>query len=208
MDVQRMREAMHSEVDRMHSVVDRIVDEYLATAKSSELPLADQPVATVDAPLIIRGDDPGEWTYQWWGGEGLEKFHSSPWYEVVTPHKTYRVRLAWGHRLAWGRSDRKRAIIFGQSGPATSRVFYPWTEFVETDTDEYAAQIPNPDYPKKILTPADTLPDRFCDAHVERSDHLFDQIINGPSLRLVVPEADEETMVDHGYWVARLRGRL
>lgn len=201
MDVPSMRQALHS-------AVDRIIDEYLAADSSSTLPPPNQPIATVDAPRIVLGDDMGEWTYRWPGNEGPERFYSSRQYEVVTPHKTYRVRLAWSQRPAWGRKDRKRAIIFGQSGPVASRVFYPWTEFVETDTGGYAAQIPNPDYPKKILTPSDLLPDRFLNAQVERTDHLFDQIMNGPSLRLVVDESDEEVMVGHGYWVARLRGRL
>jgi hypothetical protein len=98
--------------------------------------------------------------------------------------------------------------VFGQTGPASSTNFYPWTEFVETDVESYAAQIPNPERPRKILTPSDPIPNRFRSAQVERADQLFDQITNGPSLRLVVDAADEENMVLHGYWVARLRNRL
>lgn len=199
MDVQLMREALHS-------AIDRIIDEYEAGASSSLL--AAQPVPTVDAPLVIRGDDMGEWTYRWPGDEGTEKFYTSRQYEVVTPYKTHRVRLAWSERPAWGRTDRKRAIVFGQQGPADSKTFYPWTEFVETDTGRYAAPIPNPDHPRKMLTPDDPLPDQFRSAQVERTDQLFDQINNGPSQRLVVDADEDETMILHGYWVARLRNRL
>ena len=200
MDSQDLRAAIHS-------AIDRILDEYLTADSPAPQPPLNQ-VATVDTPLIIPRGDAGTWTYDWWGGEGTESFYSSQLYDVVTPHKAYRVKLAWSHRASWGKEDRKRAIVFGQPLAATSRVWYPWTEFAETDTGQYAAQIPDPDHPKKILTPTDQLPDRFRDAQVERTDRLFDQIVNGPSLRLVADETDEEVMVAHGYWVARLRGRL
>jgi hypothetical protein len=200
MDVQLMREAMHS-------AVDRIIDQYLAAADSSSSP-ADQPVPTIDAPLIIRRDDTGGWTYRWPGVEGTEKFFASRQYEVITPHRTHRVRLAWTERPAWGRRDRKRAIVFGQTGPASSKTFYPWTEFVETDTGRYAAPIPNPQQPRKLLTSSDPRPDQFLGAQVERTEQLFNQITNGPSLRLVVDADDDETMIRHGYWVAQRRNRL
>ncbi len=200
MDVSVMREALHG-------AVDRIIDEYLAGGSLSQIP-ADQPVPTLDTPLVVRGDETGAWTYRWPGNEGAEEFYASRQYEIVTPYKTYRVRLAWSERPAWGRQDRKRAIVFGQTGPASSKTFYPWTEFVETDTGRYAAPIPNPEQPRKMLTSSDPLPARFQDAEVERTDQLFDQIVNGPSQRLVVDANEEEAMIFHGYWVARLRNRL
>jgi hypothetical protein len=129
-------------------------------------------------------------------------------WEVITPGKTHRVVLGWTTRPSWGRSDRKRAVVFWQSGSQASQSYYPWTEFVETDGEGYAAPIPNPDHPRKVLTPQDPLPGRFHGAEVERSDRLFDQIANGPSLRLVVSADDEEAMIRHGYWVAILRGRF
>jgi hypothetical protein len=199
-DVQLMREALHG-------AVDRIIDEYLAGASSSSPP-ADQPMPTVDSPLVTRGDDMGEWTYRWPGVEGIEKFYTSRRYEVVTPYRTHRVRLAWSERPAWGRKDRKRAIVFGQTGSADSKTFYPWTEFVETDTGRYAAPIPNPEHPRKMLTSSDPRPDQFQSGQVERTDQLFDQIMNGPSLRLVVGADEDEAMILHGYWVARRRNRL
>lgn len=201
MDAELVREALHS-------AVDRIIDEYL-TADSSSTPSAvAQPVPTMDVPLIVPGDDTGEWTYPWFAGYGPESFYASRQYDVVNPIRTYDVRVAWCERPAWGREDRKRAIVFGQPGPASSTQFYPWTEFVETDTGRYAAPIPNPDHPRKLLTPSDPLPARFRGVQVERADKLFDQIANGPSLRIVVDTEDEEVMIRHGYWVARLRNRL
>src|SRR6266568_2496748 len=143
MDVTMMRDALHS-------AVDRIIDEYLAAGSPSSPP-AGQPVPTIDAPLVVRGEEMGTWTYRWPGNEGREQFYASRQYEVVTPYKTHRVRLAWSERPAWGRKDRKRAIVFGQTGSASSSTFYPWTEFVETDTGSYAAPIPNPEQPRKML---------------------------------------------------------
>jgi hypothetical protein len=200
MDVDLMREALHS-------AVDRIIDEYLAGCGLSSPP-ADRPMPTIDAPLIIRGGEIGPWTYRWPSDEGTETFYASRQYEVVTPYKTHRVRLAWSERPAWGRQDRKRAIVFGQTGAPSSNTFYPWTEFVETDTGRYAAPIPNPDQPRKMLTASDPLPGQFQGALVERTDQLFDQIVNGPSQRVVVDADEAEAMVLHGYRVARLRNRL
>jgi hypothetical protein len=201
MDIEQLREDLHT-------AVDRLIEEYLAAEGSTVKPPPDGPDPTIDSPLIVRGDDMGEWSYQWPGVEGKEAFYASRQYEVITPHRTHRVRLAWCKRPAWGRTDRKRAIIFGQVGASSSMTFYPWTEFVESDTGGYAALIPDQDYPRKILRPSDQLPERFKDAEVKRTDQLFDQIANGPSLRVVLEAADEDDMVRHGYWVARLRNRL
>jgi hypothetical protein len=82
-------------------------------------------------------------------------------------------------------------IVFGEIGNS----FYPWTEFVETDTEHFAAPIPNPERPRKMLTPSDPMPGRYRGAHVERTDQLFDPVTSGPSLRLVVASSDEEDMV-------------
>lgn len=34
------------------------------------------------------------------------------------------------------------------------------------------------------------------------------RVPNGPSLRLVVDNDDDETMIRHGYWAATLKGRF
>lgn len=193
----------------MHEALDRIIDQYLAAAESEQLGSDHLPVPTVERPVITKGDDISPWTYTWWGsGSGEEDYEPAREYRVITPSRTHRVVLGWTQRPAWGRSDRKRAIVFWQSGSPTSNVFYPWTEFVQSDTGRYAAPIPNPSHPRKTLTSQDPLPSRFHSADVQRSDQLFDQIANGPSLRLVVDDTDEESMIRHGYWVATLRNRL
>jgi hypothetical protein len=199
-------DAMQAE---LHEAVDRIIDRYRDAAKSEQLGPDHPPVPTVDRPVIIKGDDISPWTYTWWGsGSAEEEYQPAREYQVVTPGRTHHVVLGWTQRPAWGRSDRGRAIVFWQSGSRTSNIFYPWTEFVETDTGRYAAPIPNPDSPRKILTGHYPLPPRFHSAEVQRSDQLFDQISNGPSLRLVVDGTDEESMIRHGYWVATLRNRF
>lgn len=192
----------------LHDAVDQIIDKYLAAAGGEQANATLGTVPTADRPVIIKGESVGPWTYTWWGDAGEETYEPAWSYKVITPARTHRVVFGWTMRSAWGRSDRKRVVVFWQSGSPTSRTYYPWTEFVETDRGRYAAPIPNPDNPRKILTHQDPLPDRFRDAEVERSDRLFDQIVNGPSLRLVVDGADEEAMIRHGYWVATLRGRF
>ena len=90
-------------------------------------------------------------------------------------------------------------------GPSS---WYPWTEFVETDTGRFGAPIPNPQRPRAILKDGQPLPARFNRKTVARADEVFDSIRNGASLRLVVDEDDEAEMVRHGFWVAQLRGRI
>ena len=203
---------MDLDVDAMradlHAALDQIIDQYLAAAHSEQEGPDHLPAPTAERPVITKGADIGPWTYTWWGtGSEEEEYQPAREYQVITPSRTHRVVLGWTERPAWGR-DRKRAVVFWQSGPPASRIFYPWSEFVETDTGRYAAPIPNPDQPRKILTHQEPLPPRFRGAEVERSDQLFDRIANGPSLRLVVDGTDEESMIRHGYWVAGLRNRL
>jgi hypothetical protein len=99
---------------------------------------------------------------------------------------------------------RERAVVFGETGSS----LYPWTEFVEADDGRFAAGVSDPAHPRALLKDGDPIPARFQVAAVERTDQLFSGIRQGPSLRLVIAGADEETMVRHGYWVAGLRKRL
>jgi hypothetical protein len=118
------------------------------------------------------------------------------------------VIVAWTTRNAWNR-DRRRAVVFHRARPDDEPGrWYPWTEFVETDTGGFAAPIPNPQRPRAIMRDMNALPGRFTGKTVARSDAVFDSIREGASLRLVVDESDETEMVRHGYWVARLRGRV
>jgi hypothetical protein len=199
-------EAMRAD---LHEAVDHIIDTYQESARSDVTGNGSRPVPTADWPVIARTGSVGPWTYTWWSAdEPEETYEPASAYEVRTPGRTHRVVLGRTTRSAWGRRDRGRAVVFWQSGSRASRTYYPWTEFVQTDRGGYAAPIPNPDHPRKVLTEQDPLPHQFRGADVERSDKLFDRIANGPSLRLVVDTADEETMIRHGYWVATLRGRL
>lgn len=190
----------------LHDAVDRIIDQHLATA--NEALTRQAPVPTADRPVIRKGKDVSGWTYTWWADGGQEVYDPSCEYEVVTPGRTHHVILGRTVRRAWGRDDRKRWIVFWQSGSTTSSTYYPWIEFVETDDGRYAAPISNPDHPRKVLTGEDPLPARFRDSQVERLDKLFDKVTNGPSLRLVVDNDDDETMIRHGFWVATLKGRF
>lgn len=196
MELEAMRTALHD-------AVDKIIDGYRTADGATESTAQAPP--TTETPVVTRGDAVPDWSFTWPSDYGTETFPETRLWDVSTPHRSYRVHLARGKRPAWGKNDRKRVIVFGQVGPDS---FYPWTEFVETDTGHFAAPIPNPEHPRRILTPSDPLPGRYRGAHVEQAAQLFDQIRNGPSLRLVVFSSDEEDMVRHGYWVARLRNRL
>jgi len=188
----------------VHEAVDRVFDQYEAAGTPG---IAPSPDVQGEAIGVTAGEVTGAWKYRWPGGEE-ETFSQSRWYETNGPSGRQRVRVAWARRAAWGRSDRRRAIVFNQVGSPDSTTYYPWTEFVETDHGRFAAAIPDPGRPRAMLTDAALLPARFKGAAVERSDALFDSVAEGPSLRLVVDEDDEATMVRHGYWVATLRRRI
>ena len=186
----------------LHAAVDRVIDGFLGQDGF----IAVAPQDSTD-PRVSPLEVTGEWTYRWPGGEE-EVFTKSRWYEVSGEHGTMRVRVAWTQRPAWGRDDRARAVVFHQIGSRESTTYYPWTEFVETDDDRFAASIPDPRRPRATLSNTDQLPPRFESATVERSDRVFTSIADGPSLRLVVAGEDEDAMVRHGYWVAALRNRI
>ncbi|MFF3130148.1 hypothetical protein [Streptomyces mirabilis] len=192
-------EAMRAE---LHKAVDRIVDAHAGHGDGAR-----RHAPAIDPVSVAAQGETGEWTYRW-PGSGVESFHRTRWYEALGEQGKQRVRVAWARRAAWGRDDRLRAIVFHQQGGVDSTTYYPWTEFVETDDGRYAAIIPKPGRPRAQLRDGDSLPDRFGDRVVERSDALFDSITEGSSLRFVVGEADEAEMVRHGYWVATLRNRF
>jgi hypothetical protein len=190
----------------LHDAVDRIVDRYLKAANGA--PIRQAPEPTADRPVIRKGKDVSGWTYNWWAEGRQEVYDPAFEYEVITPGRTHHVILGRTVRRSWGRDDRKRWIVFWQSGSTTSSIYYPWIEFVETDDARYAAPIANPDHPRRILTREDPLPAQFRVSQVERLDKLFDTVANGPSLRLVVDNDDDEAMIRHGYWAAILKGRF
>ncbi|MER5913724.1 hypothetical protein ABT124_25380 [Streptomyces sp. NPDC001982] len=186
----------------LHMAVDRIIDAHAGRADDGR-----QQAPVADPVSVTAGEETGPWTYRWPGSE-VEDFHQTRWYEAVGEQGKQRVRVAWARRAAWGRDDRLRAVVFHQQGGVDSTTYYPWTEFVETDDSRYAAIIPKPGRPRAQLRDGDSLPDRFRDRVVERTDALFDSIAEGSSMRFVVAESDEAEMVRHGYWVATLRNRF
>ncbi len=180
----------------LHQTIDSILDKYTA-----------QP-PNVGDPGGLRIDSEGSngaWTYRW--PNGVERYKSRTRYRVAGDFGETEVLVARTKREAWGRK-RGRVIVFAKIGPASSPTYYPWTEFVETDTGDYAAVIPDSKSPRGTLRDGDPLPPRLDSANVQRADALFHQIRNGPSLRLVVQEEEEEAMIRHGYWVASIRGRI
>jgi hypothetical protein len=186
----------------VHAAIDRTFDEILGEGDALESDVSSGGQGIVVLPTDVTG----AWTYRWPGGD-VEEFSKTRWYDADGPRGRQRVRVAWTTRSAWGRSDRKRAVVFNQVGSADT-TYYPWTEFVETDDGRYAAPIPDPERPRATIANRERLPERFEDCAVERSDALFRSVNDGPSLRLVVGADEEAAMVDHGYWVATMRRRI
>lgn len=135
---------------------------------------------------------------------------SYPTFSVwVAEHPAGRVdlRVAWTTRPAFGRKRRKRSVVFGPPSTAAPG-WYPWVEFTETDDGRMSSVVPDPKRPRRQLRDGDSLPAHYKGRTVERSDALFGSIREGPSLRLVVTPDDEDGMVDHGFYVAQLKGRV
>ncbi|MFC8717063.1 hypothetical protein [Kitasatospora sp. NPDC057198] len=183
----------------LHRAVDDIVDRHLQKAGGGRA-RATESVAPVGEPLDT-------WSYRWPGG-GKEEFYRAQRYEVAGDRGRHRVIVAWAVRPAWGRDDRRRAIVFLRQGQSESNTYYPLAEFVETDDGRFAATIPRPSRPRAQLRVEDPLPDRLRGHVVEKADSLYESIAASSSVRLVLGERDEEEMVRHGYWVASLRNRF
>jgi hypothetical protein len=187
------------DIDRLGKELHAVMDQVLQRYRAEGLPARGE-------VLVEREAERGAFTYRWPDGT-VEEFWDSRWYRVRGPDGAARVLLAWAQRPAWGREDRPRAIVFEQTAPDGER-YYPWTEFVESDDGRYAATIPNPERPRAILREGDPLPSRFDKGEVATTRDLFSSVRRGRSLRFVLSASEEPRMVEHGYWVAGLRGRL
>ena len=189
---------MATDIEVVRREVHRAIEEVFARLRTTEVD------GTVDVPA--EGEGPSGWTYRW--PDGRAEIHDrSEWFQVTGAEGQVRVLLAHTRRTAWG-EDRERFGVFVQVGRETSRTFYPWTGFVETDEGSFAAPIPDPTHPRSILKDGDPLPTRFDGARVERTDALYASVENSPTLRLVVVATDATAMVRHGHWIAELRHRI
>jgi hypothetical protein len=187
---------------RLHEAVDRAIDDVLG----HQPPVGR--IAPDGAETVERIGPVDAFVYHWPADYGSEDFESGTEYRLSSLTRGATVIVGWTTRNAWNR-DRRRAVVFHRARPEDQPGrWYPWTEFVETDTDGFAAPIPNPKRPRAIMRDATDLPERFNGKVVARSDEVFSSIREGASLRLVVDESDEAEMVRHGFWVATLRGRI
>jgi hypothetical protein len=181
----------------LRKAVDDVLDRFVVAANQE----GPDPVT-----VVAEGDVTDHWTYQW-PSRNTEQFDYARWYRVNGSSGNVRVLLAHTTRTVRG-EDLGRWIVFGQLGGEDSNTFYPWTEFVETDDGDFAAIIPNPTRPRAGLRDGDSLPARYAQARVRRTDELHHTVADGPSLRFVVSLGNAEDMIRHGYWVAELRHRL
>jgi hypothetical protein len=185
----------------LHGAIDAVIDTYSASGS----PYVDKPGVSDTSDFTITVERANDaWRYPW----GEELFEADHLYKVACGDgTTRRVRVGRARRRAYG-APRVHAIVFAQAGSEASNTDYSWVEFNETDDGEYAARIPDPANPRAALKQGDELPGRFARVKVRRADEVFRSVRFGPSLHLVVSADDEVAMIEHGCWVARLRGHI
>ena len=180
--------------DDLHRLVDELIDKHLEAASADR-------VTELEATRVgtLRA-----WTYRWPNGD-TEGYKATTRYQVKGDFGPAEVLVARTTREAWGRK-RGRVVVFGKLDGRSS--YYPWSEFVETDSGEYAAKLADPQQPRKSLQDKNKVPPRLAHATVRRNDELFSSIRNGPALRVVVGTDDDQTMIQYGYLVASQRGHI
>jgi len=175
------------------------------TSKAFDIPVDNNPTSYLEeSSLTITPKGKQEkFEYKW--PEETQIFTSGEWYNVYDQNRNRKVLVARSEREAWGKR-RRHVVIFLQSRKSDTGPIYPWVEFLETDDGDYASAIPNPKNPRAKLKDGEPLPKRLSTSRVLRSDQIFKMIQNGPTLRLIVDKNDEISMIQHGLWVAHLRG--
>jgi hypothetical protein len=146
-----------------------------------------------------------------WPDSGMVRYIDATRYTVCRGDRDYVfvVGAEKGGRKTYQRDGRGRIVVFIQK-PSGS--FYPLVEFAESDDDAdlYVAGVPRPGDPKKLATAADLAELRTVrhlrDADLKRADDIFASLSRAPSLRLPVRRDDTSLMIEHAWWVGRLRG--
>ena len=146
--------------------------------------------------------------YRWPGG--MAWYIDATRYTVVRGDRDYVfvIGAEKGGRRTYQRDGRGRVVVFIQQ-PSGS--YYPLVEFAESDDDAdlYVAGVPRPGDPQKLSTATDLDELRtVChlrDADLKRADEVFASLSRAPSLRLPVRRDDASLMIEHAWWVGRLR---
>jgi hypothetical protein len=161
---------------------------------------------TIKHQKALRDED---FSYRW--PTGMTWYIDATKYTVRRGDRDYVFVIGTekGGRKAYQRDGRGRIIVFVQE-PSGS--FYPLVEFAESDDDAdlYVAGVPRPGDPQKLSTAADLDELRTVrhlrDADLKRADEIFASLSSAPSLRLPVRRDDTSLMIEHAWWVGRLRG--
>lgn len=158
--------------------------------------------------IHFLGDMP-DWEHPF--PKGPESITDSRAFEVLTAagkaETPIRVAGCIGQtrRDAFGLAARKRWVVFGAIGSVGR--YYPWLEWVETDTDMVAAEAPDAVEPRKGIRDPRQAPDFLEGVDLARSEQLFERIASGKTLRMVLPADDQREMVRIAAEIARLRRR-
>ena len=195
----KLKEAIWAAIDRAADTAKREVAALLVGAAVGK-----EGFEPDDEPIVSTGEAT-EYPWHIWPNGQKEEYTSATWYEATTRDAARGVIVARTVRPVWGR-PRGRIVVFGQEGTQDSKQYYPWAEFAETDESGlYAATLPDPERPRGASLKDDQpLPERYRTADVRRTDTVFESVRQGPSLRLVVAQDDEKSMIAHAFWVARL----
>ena len=209
---------------------DELVEEYRALlARYIEAPLPGAASALLPTPASLAGYTvigqevlPDGFEYWWPKRPSAAEYRSdripTAQYRLRTEAGAYSLLIGEekGGRTTHGKQGRGRIVVFVRHGHGAGGL-YPLVEWAEIDhpaadgTALYAAQIPRPGAPRSQIT-ADELPalretvPHLKDADVRRADDVYDAMATGPTMRLIVPVTDVETMLVHGLWVGQLRG--
>jgi len=196
--------AIENSADKIRELLDRTGPTSPASAALAE---ENEPAEfTIERQEALPDDT---FSYRWPTG--------ATWYIDATRYTVRRgdrdyvfvIGAEKGGRKTYQRDDRGRIVVFIQE-PSGS--FYPLVEFAESDDDVdlYVAGVPKPGDPQKLSTDADLDELRTVrhlrDADLKRADDVFASLSRAPSLRLPVRRDDTSLMIEHAWWVGRLRG--
>lgn len=201
-NIEDLRIKLHQSIEQFQRSIDEIIDAEIAAGFQQN---------KEGALTIVPGKDQDAYEYHY--PRGTVWFTSGKWYTVTGEYGRLKMLISKTTVNVRG-ADRPAFFIYGKVKDVEEpKSTFACTEFTQTDTGEFSSVIPNPANPHAAIKAGESLPARLTNANVSRTDSLYNSVKQGNSLRLVVKENDtegvmERAMLEHGYWVAHLRGHI